>query len=174
LTVRQATLGDLSAVRDVYRRSSLSNSNDRAALLAHPDLLIWPADGITSGRTRVVTEESGAVIGFATVKDGGGGGLELEDLFVEPDRMRAGVGTMLITDAVDAASRSGRAWIDVTANPHAADFYTAVGFHAIGIEETMLGPAARLRLPVSSPERPIPARCTTGPTAAGPNTSAGV
>ncbi len=76
--------------------------------------------------------------------------MELEDLFVDPDRMRAGVGSLLIADAAEIAARSGRTSIDVTANPHAAEFYTAVGFIAVGMETTMFGAASRLRLVVSS------------------------
>ena len=147
--VRNATLGDLSAVRDVYRRASLSNSNDRAALLAHPHLLVWSSEGISFGRTRVVTDATGAVVGFATL-DHSEAGMELQDLFVDPDRMRAGVGSLLIADAAEIAARSGQASIEVTANPHAAEFYTAVGFIAVGVETTMFGPASRLRLVVSS------------------------
>ena len=143
--VRNATPDDLSAVRDVYRRSSLSNSNDRAALLAHPHLLTWAADGITSGRTRVVTDTAGAVVGFATLKLSEAG-LELEDLFVDPDRMRTGVGTLLVADAAELAASSGLTSIEVTANPHAAEFYAAVGFITTGVEETTFGAASRLRL----------------------------
>ena len=146
--VRNATHGDLNAVRDVYRRSSLSNSNDRAALLTHPHLLIWSSDGISSGRTRVVTDTAGAVVGFATLNHSEAG-LELEDLFVDPDRMRTGVGTLLVADAVELAASSGHASIDVIANPHAAEFYSAVGFVTVGVEETMFGAASRLRLIVT-------------------------
>lgn len=145
--VRDALPGDLSAVRAVYRRSSLSNSNDRAALLAHPDELLWSSDPISGGRTRIATDVTGVVVGFATLLDGEAG-LELEDLFVDPDRMRQGIGTLLIEDAAEIAARSGRTWIDVTANPHAAEFYGAVGFTPVGVQKTTFGAAARLRLVV--------------------------
>ena len=146
--VRNATPGDLSAVRDVYRRSSLSNSNDRAALLTHPHLLIWSSDGISSGRTRVATDTADAVVGFATLKHSEAG-LELEDLFVDPDRMRTGVGTLLVSDAGELAASSGQTSIDVTANPHAAEFYAAVGFITVGVAHTLFGAASRLRLVVT-------------------------
>jgi len=145
--VRNATHGDLNAVRDVYRRSSLSNSNDRAALLAHPHLLTWSSDGIISRRTRVVTDMAGAVVGFATLKYSESA-LELEDLFVDPDRMRSGVGTLLVSDAAELAANGGHPSIEVTANPHAAEFYAAVGFVTVGVEETPFGAASRLRLVV--------------------------
>jgi GNAT superfamily N-acetyltransferase len=146
--VRDATLDDLAAVRDVYRRSSLNNANDRANLRAHPELLTWSSDAISTGLTRVVSDVSGAVVGFATLKECAAG-LELEDLFVDPDRMRSGIGTLLIADAVEQARRAGRGWIEVTANSHATAFYAAVGFKPVGVEETPFGTALRLRLAVS-------------------------
>jgi len=146
--VRNAGPGDLSAVRDVYRRSSLSNSNDRAALLANPHLLRWCSDGIGWGRTRVATDTAGAVVGFATLNHSEAG-LELEDLFVDPDRMRTGVGTLLVADAVELAASSGQTSMEVIANPHAAEFYAAVGFITVGVEDTAFGAASRLRLVVT-------------------------
>jgi hypothetical protein len=37
--IRAAVPGDMTALRDVFRKSSLSNDGDRANLLAHPDVL---------------------------------------------------------------------------------------------------------------------------------------
>jgi GNAT superfamily N-acetyltransferase len=144
VTIRTAVAGDLDSIRGVFRRASLSNAGDRDALLAHPDVLVWP-DATAAGRTRVAVEAGGAIAGFAStaVVDGR---LELEDLFVEPDRMRQQVARRLVADVLDAARAQGFAAVEVEANPHAMDFYRAVGFVPYARARTRFGPAERLRL----------------------------
>jgi len=81
---------DLPVLRGVFRRAALTNAGDRELLAAHPEFLEWSGETIAGGRVRVAVED-GTVAGFATTVPVGGG-LELEDLFVEPERMRRGVG----------------------------------------------------------------------------------
>jgi GNAT superfamily N-acetyltransferase len=139
--VRSATDSDLEGLRAVYRRASLSNDGDRAALLAHPDVLLWQPAGEIPAGTRLATDVGGRIVGFATVV-GSDPVLELEDLFVDPDSRRRGIARLLIQDAV---VRAGSASIEVTANPHAAEFYAATGFTWVDDTETPFGPAPRLR-----------------------------
>jgi len=146
LVVRAAGVGDLEVLRGVFRRASLSNAGDREVLLAHPDVLVWSGEAIAGGRVRVAVAD-GTVVGFATTVPIDAG-LELEDLFVEPDRMRRGVGRRLVEDVLDTARAEGVEHVWVTANPHAMAFYTAVGFVRAGTAPTRLGPASRLRLDV--------------------------
>ena len=145
MIIRSATSADLDGVRDVYRRASLSNAGDRENLLASPDLLLWEH---SSGVTRVAVEED-TVLGFATVTTIDGES-ELDDLFVDPDRRRQGIAMRLIHDAVAAAAADGVRWIEVTGNPHAAEFYAAAGFVSVGRAMTLFGPAPRMRLYVDS------------------------
>jgi GNAT superfamily N-acetyltransferase len=142
--IRTAVAADLDPIREVFRRASLSNAGDREALLAHPDVLVWP-DTIAEGRTRVAVDPAGAVAGFAStlVVDGR---LELEDLFVDPDRMRRQVARRLVEDVLSAARAAGFGYVEVEANPHAMAFYTAVGFVPYATTRTRFGPAQRLRL----------------------------
>ena len=126
IATRLATEGDLEDLRTIFRRASLSNEGDRANLLGSPETLLWVGDGIATGRTRVATDSSGRALGFASVVPIEGG-LELEDLFVDPDAMRQGVATRLILDLLASAARDGVAWIEVTANEHAAEFYASAG-----------------------------------------------
>jgi len=144
VSTRLASEGDLEVLRDIYRRASLSNDGDRANLLASPAALQWDVDGVAAGRTRVATDRQGRILGFATVVSIEGG-MELEDLFVDPDATRQGVASRLVLDVTVQAARDGMAWIEVTANPHAAQFYASVGFVRIGDEQTLFGPAPRLR-----------------------------
>ena len=146
VVVRAAEAGDLAALQGVFRRASLSNAGDREVLLAHPEVLVWSGETIAGGRVRAAVED-GTVVGFATTVSIAGG-LELEDLFVEPDRMRRGVGRRLVRDVLAAARAEGVGHVWVTANPHAMAFYTAVGFVPDGTAPTRFGPAPRLRLDV--------------------------
>jgi GNAT superfamily N-acetyltransferase len=139
LDIRAATPDDLDMIQYVFRRSSLSNEGDRPLLLANPDLLVYDDVQVRAGRTRVAVVD-GWVVGFATLLFDDGA--EIEDLFVDPDWMRRGVGTALVADAVEIARAHGVTRIEVTGNDHGRAFYDAVGFVAVGTVSTPLGPFA--------------------------------
>ena len=94
--IRTAEPGDVVALRDLYWRSSLSNDGDRASLLAHPDALDFDELSVLEGRTRVAIDGE-RVVGFATIRVHGVLA-ELEDLFVDPEWMRRGLGRRLVND----------------------------------------------------------------------------
>jgi GNAT superfamily N-acetyltransferase len=146
--IRRADLADLDAIREIFRAASLANDGDRAALLAHPEVLEFPADAVIEGRVRVAVDKDSAVIGFATISTRADA-WELEDLFVAPAHMRHGVATALVRHLVAEADV---ARIEVTANPHALAFYRSVGFVDDGVAETRFGPAPRMRRSVDEPE----------------------
>jgi GNAT superfamily N-acetyltransferase len=143
--IRTATAADLPELQRVYEAASLSNAGDAPLLRAHPEYLVFAGDGIAAGRTRVEAVGS-RVLGFATVIPAEDGELELEDLFTDPARRRQGVARRLIADAVSRAGAAGYQRLSVTGNPHALDFYRAVGFVEVGELATPLGQGLRLRL----------------------------
>jgi GNAT superfamily N-acetyltransferase len=153
--LRSAVHQDLDALRDVYCRSSLSNPSDRDALLAHPDALEFVGDAIDDGRT-LVAVDGGRIMGFATLGQAVDGSVELDDLFVDPDAMRRGIGRALVAEAAARARSSGCFRIDVTANPDARAFYESVGFVDTGAAETRFGPAPRMSLEIheAAPDPP--------------------
>ena len=144
-TIGPAVAGDVKVLRDLFRRSSLSNDGDRDHLLANPDALAFSGASVRDGRTRVATDEAGRIVGFVTTVPAAGC-VELEDLFVEPDSMRRGVGTALVLDAVARARHDGEARLEVTANQHALAFYQSVGFTFDRAVETRFGSAPRMVL----------------------------
>jgi len=144
VAVRVAEPLDRSTVAAIYRRASLSNSGDRPHLLANPEVLEFSPTALREGRTRVATT-NGRVVGFVTTA-ATGEAVEVEDLFVDPDWFRRGVATELIQRVVTDAQADGRAYLAVTANPHALAFYRRVGFSDDGVADTRFGPAPRLRL----------------------------
>ena len=144
--VRTALTADLPALRRLFRRSSLSNEGDRKLMMAHPEL-VGPSDAaVAEGRTRVAVAADGTIRGFATWRRLEHGALDVEDLFVDSDWMRTGVGRRLVADIVALATRDGIDRVEVTANPHADAFYRSVGFVHVGETETEFGPAARMEL----------------------------
>ena len=145
--IRLGAPADLSAATGVYRRASLSNAGDRDNLLAHPEYLILGPEGLAEGRT-YVAEEDGSVVGFATWAQADGA-IELEDLFVDPSWRRRGIATALVRCIVDVLRAQGVAWLEVTANPHAREFYRSAGFTDCGVAETDFGAAPRMRLAIS-------------------------
>jgi len=134
--------GDMSMLRDVFRRSSLSDDGDRGKLLAHPDALELSDLAVTQGRTRVAVAD-GAIAGFATWL-GAGNAIEIEDLFVDPVRMRQGIGRALVLDLIEIACGRGARRIEVTANQHALAFYAKAGFALSHSVQTRFGPAPRM------------------------------
>jgi GNAT superfamily N-acetyltransferase len=118
----------------------------REQLAAHPDLLEVPAEQIDRGMVRVA-EQAGEAIGFAALSEADGA-CELDGLFVAPDRMRAGVGRLLVEDATQIARDRGAARIEVVANPDATGFYQRLGFTGDEEVTTRFGLAQRMHLSV--------------------------
>jgi GNAT superfamily N-acetyltransferase len=146
--IRLGNSDDLAAARSVYRRASLSNAGDRDNLLAHPDYLILGPEGLAEGRTHVA-EQDGTVVGFATWAEADGT-TDLEDLFVDPDYRRRGIAMALVQRIAEVVRARGAERLEVTANPHAMEFYSAAGFTDCGTAETPLGTAPRMVLTLSS------------------------
>jgi ribosomal protein S18 acetylase RimI-like enzyme len=146
ILIRDAAPGDMTVLRGVFRRSSLSNDGDRSNLLAHPEVLELPDRAVREGRTRVAVA-GGNIVGFASWL-GAGDAVEIEDLFVDPEWMRQGIGRALVLDliAIARGRRIGR--VEVTANQHALAFYEKAGFVVYREETTRFGPAPRMRLEV--------------------------
>jgi RimJ/RimL family protein N-acetyltransferase len=145
--IRAAVPGDVSALRDVFRRSSLSNDGDRANLLAHPDVLELSDLAVREGRTRAAVAD-GRIVGFATWL-GAGSVVEIEDLFVAPERMRQGIGRALVLDLIAIARGHGARRVEVTANQHALAFYRKAGFVVDHEVTTLFGPAPRMRMDIA-------------------------
>ena len=144
--IRPGALADLPAAAEVYRSASLSNAGDRDNLLAHPEYLILGPEGLAEGRTHVA-EEDGSLVGFATWIEAGGT-VELEDLFVHPAWMRRGIATALVNRIAEVLRLRGVERLEVTANPHALGFYSAVGFIECGAAATDFGTSPRMVLAI--------------------------
>jgi ribosomal protein S18 acetylase RimI-like enzyme len=142
--IRGAVPGDMPALRDVFRRSSLYGERDRANLLAHPEVLELSDLAVRQGRTRAAAAD-GRIAGFATWL-GAGPMTEIEDLFVAPEQMRRGIGRALVLDLIAIARGRGVRRVEVTANQQALGFYEKAGFVVDHDVETSFGPAPRMHV----------------------------
>jgi ribosomal protein S18 acetylase RimI-like enzyme len=149
ISIRLAEPVERGALEDLQRRSSMHDPLYRAQLAADPAAIELPVEQIEAGLVRVA-EQDGVVVGFSVLLEATRDGCELDGLFVEPGRMRGGVGRALVDDARRIARERGARRIDVVANPQAVAFYEAVGFVPAGEAHTRFGPAPRMSLRVEA------------------------
>jgi N-acetylglutamate synthase-like GNAT family acetyltransferase len=144
ITIRPAESIDKKALEEVQWRASLSNPEDRDALLANPDAIEIPLQQIASGGI-VVAEELGSVIGFAAILARSDRDSELDALFVEPGSWRQGVGRALIEHCCQMAKALAAATLHVVGNPQAQGFYEACGFKLVGTKQMRFGVGLLMR-----------------------------
>jgi len=143
-TIRDALPAETRALEQLQRRSSDVWDQYRGQLAAHPDAIELPVTFVENGWVRVAVDAGGMPVGFSVVIPSQGGGHELDGLFVEPDRMHAGIGRALVQDAAARAVAGGANRLEVIAGP-AQGFYEKVGFRVISTAQTRFGPAVRMR-----------------------------
>ena len=102
----------------------------------------------------VVAEIDDEVAGFASFLPRADGGLELDALFSEPAMWRRGVASALIGYGRNLARENGVSAIHVIGNPHAREFYLALGFVPLRAVETQFGPATEYVLTLATPGAP--------------------
>jgi GNAT superfamily N-acetyltransferase len=144
VSLRDARASERQALEELQWRASTHLTTYRDELLAHPDAIDLPAGQIDQGLVRVA-EQAATLVGFAVLLPAVERTCELDGLFVEPNHWRAGVGRLLIEDAMRIASGRDARQIDVIANPDAVAFYQRVGFIEGTEVKTRFGSARRMR-----------------------------
>jgi predicted N-acetyltransferase YhbS len=130
IRLRPARAEEAGRLTELVRRSKAVWGYTQEALDGWRDeLTIRPGD--VARRRVVVADEGGVVAGVATL-DGAPpeGGLGL--LFVEPGRLRQGVGRALYRHVLAEAGRLGFQRLAIAADPHAVPFYRAMGAESAG------------------------------------------
>ncbi len=148
--IRDARPDEAPALAALQRRSADVWDEYRAQLAANPDAIEPPHRAIADGRVRVAADASGRLLGFSVVLPIRDGRCELDDLFVEPEWMRRGVGRLLVADLTARAAAAGASHVDVIANPNALAFYERLGFETTGQASTRFGEAPRMSLELRS------------------------
>jgi GNAT superfamily N-acetyltransferase len=149
VSIRSAVAAERRALEELQFRASIHSTRYADVLRAHPDAIEIPLWQFEQGLVRAA-EDGDGVVGFAVSLTPVEGACELDAIFVEPDRMRTGIGRLLVDDAVGRARRWGANRIEVVANPDAVDFYERVGFAGEETVATRFGPGRRMRLAVDS------------------------
>ena len=144
ILVRDAFVGERAVLELLQRRSSDVWEEYREQLAAYPDAIELPEAFVADGWVRVAVGADDVPVGFAVVIPREDGVHELDGLFVEPARMRRGIGRVLVEDACGRARAAGAALLEMVAGP-AEGFYAMVGFDVVGAAQTRFGPAVRMR-----------------------------
>lgn len=152
--VRPALPAERAALEAIQLRASLVWEEYRADLEENPDAIVLSADSIEEGRVRVATVD-GELAGFAEWSVSSDEEWELEGLFVDPARMRHGIGALLVSDVVRLARERGVRSLAVVGNPNALAFYRRAGFVEEGSVPTRFGPGIRMRLALLALAAPV-------------------
>lgn len=147
--VRLAVASERTDLESLQWRSSLANESYRDSLLENPDAIVLPVEQIDAGQVFVI-EHAGKTVGFAALLLAADGSIELDGLFVEPNKWRSGFGKKLVQHCVGYALGCGATSIYVTGNPQAEGFYRSCGFVIVGTEQTRFGPGLRMKLSIAS------------------------
>jgi N-acetylglutamate synthase-like GNAT family acetyltransferase len=149
ILIRLAQQQDVPVLTDILRSASLANSGDRLFLEAHPEVMSIDLGHLESGRIHVA-EKYGQAVGFATILQPESGVAEIDGVFVTPRYWGHQIGTSLLNACCRRAKAEGATQIHVMANPHALDFYSAIGFVPSASErpEVASGLAFSMRRPV--------------------------
>jgi GNAT superfamily N-acetyltransferase len=144
IRIRDAVLRDRELLEALQRRASAIWEEYREQLAAHPDAIELSPAFVENGWVRIAALPDGTPVGFSVVIPGEGRVHELDGLFVEPDDMHHGIGTILVQDVFRRARGGGAEVIEVIAGP-AQGFYEKLGFEVVASAETRFGPAVRMR-----------------------------
>ena len=139
--IRPADLRDREALGLLKLRASLAWGDHIAQIAALPEARAFAPEHLPFA---TVAEAQARVVGFVTVLAGGDAGAELEDLFVDPDCWRRGIGRALVAEAVQRARDAGADVLRVVANRRALEFYRACGFEVVGEVQTLFEPALEM------------------------------
>ena len=144
LSFRKALPAEAQALTELAFRSKRAWGYDEHFMeLVTPDMVVRP-ENLTSEHG-IIAEENGVAVGYAIVKADGKHAF-LRDLFVEPERLRRGIGTALFWEAVHYAQTLGAQELTLGGDPNAIGFYERLGMRKIGEERSIVG--GRRMLPV--------------------------
>jgi GNAT superfamily N-acetyltransferase len=131
--IRLALIDEASALSELCVRSKAAWGYDKAFMaLARAVLQVSP-EQIAAGDVWVATGADGEVAGIVALGPSERPDtLDLDKLFVEPRRIRTGVGRALLAYAIHKAQHRGAKRLTILSDPFAAGFYERNGAHRIG------------------------------------------
>ena len=131
IVIRPPTIDELPALGDLCMRSKAVWGYDDKFMEACRDELSF--DALDLQMTVIaVAEECSNLIGVAKVKVADSQA-DLLKLFVEPGRLRSGIGKLLLAWAAGVARNMGATRLFIEADPDAAPFYRRMGAVDVGL-----------------------------------------
>ena len=130
--IRLARVEEAPALSELCVRSKAAWGYDEAFMaLARVALEVKP-EQVAAGDVWVATADRRVAGMVALGPSEEPDTLDLDKLFVEPQRIRTGVGRALIAHAIDEARRRGATRLTILSDPYAAGFYERNGARRLG------------------------------------------
>ena len=114
------------------RSKSLWGYSPRFLSACRAELRVSPSVLADRDHICVVAQLGTAVVGFCLLSRDARRTWEVDGLFVEPERIRRGIGRSLLLAACRRALRAGARTLSIQSDPHAAGFYRAMGAEPAG------------------------------------------
>ena len=114
---------------------------------------------IQAGGSIFVAEAAKSIVGFASIAESRG---HIDDLFVAPNYTRQGIGTLLLKTLEQAAIRSQKSQLSVTASLTARPFYLSRGFKYVK-DSQIFDVATGIEIPVISMLKILPSNSMKPP-----------
>jgi GNAT superfamily N-acetyltransferase len=131
--IRLARIEEASALSELCVRSKAAWGYDEAFMALVRITFEGMQEQVAAGDVWVATGADGEVAGMVALGPSEQPNtLDLDKLFVEPQRIRTGVGRALLAHAIIEARRRGADRLTILADPYAAGFYERNGARWIG------------------------------------------
>jgi GNAT superfamily N-acetyltransferase len=131
LVVRQARLEELPGLSELCLRSKAVWGYDQAFLEACRSELTLRPEELRTTLVAVAESESG-VAGVVQIKVADAE-VDLLKLFIEPRKLRSGIGSFLFSWAIEQAKSMGATRLLIESDPDAASFYRGIGAYDVGV-----------------------------------------
>jgi GNAT superfamily N-acetyltransferase len=126
--IRPARIEEAAALSDLCFRSKQVWGYDNAFMALCREPLRVKPEQIAAGDVWVAAAGDQSIAGIVSLALGEDPAtLDLDKLFIEPGRIRGGVGRLLLLHAVGEARRRGATRLTILADPNAAAFYERNG-----------------------------------------------
>jgi N-acetylglutamate synthase-like GNAT family acetyltransferase len=131
--IRLARIEEASALSELCLRSKAAWGYDEAFMALVRITFEGIQEQVAAGDVWVATGADGEVAGMVALGPSEQPStLDLDKLFVEPQRIRTGVGRALLAHAIVEARQRGADRLTILADPYAAGFYERNGARRIG------------------------------------------
>ena len=145
--IRAARVEEAPELSELCVRSKALWGYDETFMALARDALEVRPEHIDAGDVWVATAADGSIVGIVTLGPSDQPGtLDLEKLFVAPQRIRNGVGRALLAYAVSEGRRRGARRLTILSDPYAAAFYARSGAIRIGVAPSDAVPGRMLPL----------------------------